>query len=385
MTGKRIYLDHASATPVDPRVVEFAQRYLRADLANPSSQHSGGRRAKEALEEARKRVAELINAEDPGCIVFTGGATEAINMAIRGTALRNADRGRRVACSAIEHIAVFNSMKDLTKNGFAMDVLPVDSAGIVDLDKLAEKVRSDTIVTSVMIANGEIGTIEPIAEISRVVHEMGRYFHADATAAAGKVPIDVQKDGIDLLTLSSNDLGGPQGAGALHIKPGVKLQTVMPGGGQERGLRSGTENLFAIVGMGEAARIAKEEMPRESARLKQMRNRLIDEMAQIEGAHLTGHRTVRLPHHVSFVFEGLEGESIVMNLDAEYNIQVATGSACSAQSLQPSHVLRAIGLDDLLAHSSILMTLGQDNRSAEIPEIIRALKATVGKMQGMLI
>ncbi|NVM27172.1 MAG: cysteine desulfurase, partial [Desulfobacterales bacterium] len=288
---ERIYLDHASSMPIDPRVVKFAARYLKAGFGNPSSLHSVGLAARRIMEEARKKIAELINAENETFIIFTGSATEANNLAIKGTALRNIDKGKKVAASAIEHISVLNPMKELQKSGFQFSIIPVDSTGMVDMEKLKEMVTTDTTVTSIMYANNEIGTIEPIREISEIVHEKGSYLHVDAAAAAGRIPIDVQKDGIDLLTLSSNDLYGPQGAAALYIKPRLRLQPIMPGGGQERGLRSGTENLFAIAGMGEAAKIAGKEMARESDRLRVIRDKLIDGITKIDEAYLTGHPT----------------------------------------------------------------------------------------------
>ena len=224
---EKIYLDHASAMPVDPRVLDFAEKYLREILGNPSSLHSAGLEAKKAVEDARKRVAELINAENETCIIFTSGATEANNLAIKGTALRNVGKGKKVAASAVEHISVLNPMKELQKSGFELVLVPVDSTGLVELEKLKEIVTKDTTVTSVMYANNEIGTIEPIRKISEIVHQQGLYLHVDATAAAGRVPIDVQNDGIDLLTISSNDMYGPQGAGALYIKSGLKLQSIL--------------------------------------------------------------------------------------------------------------------------------------------------------------
>jgi len=297
---KRTYLDHASSTPVDPRVLEFATPYLTKKMGNPSSLHSASLTAKEAIEDARKKIAEFINAENEKSIIFTGSATEANNLAIRGTALRNIAQGKTVVASAIEHISVLNSMKSLQKNGFTFNIIPVDSTGIIDLGKLESLLTKDSVVTSIMYANNEIGTIEPIKKISEIVHERGMYLHVDATAAAGHIPLDVQNDGIDLLTLSSNDLYGPQGAGVLYIKPGVKLQPVIIGGGQERGLRSGTENIFAIAGMGEAARIIQNEMTQENKRLKKIRDKLIDEILQIDETYLTGHPTKRLPHHASY-------------------------------------------------------------------------------------
>ncbi len=377
---KRIYLDHASSMPVDPRVLEFATPYLTKKMGNPSSLHSASLTAKEAIEDARKKIAEFINAENEKSIIFTGSATEANNLAIRGTALRNIAQGKTVVASAIEHISVLNSMKSLQKNGFTFNIIPVDSTGIIDLGKLESLLTKDSVVTSIMYANNEIGTIEPIKKISEIVHEKGMYLHVDATAAAGRIPLDVQNDGIDLLTLSSNDLYGPQGAGVLYIKPGVKLQPVIIGGGQERGLRSGTENIFAIAGMGEAARIIQNEMTQENKRLKKIRDKLIDEILQIDETYLTGHPTKRLPHHASFRFSHIEGESILLNMDM-YNIQIATGSACSSKTLEPSHVLLAIGLKHEEAHGSMVITLGRSNTFEEIPLITKAVKETVQRLR----
>jgi len=369
--------------PVDPRVVEFAEPYLMESSGNPSSLHSVGLRAKRALEEAREKVAELINAEEPKCIIFTSGATEANNLAIKGTALRNAVRGKKVLASAIEHISVLNPMKELQKGGFQFDLVPVDSTGIVDLERLSDLLTADTLVTSVMLANNEIGTIEPIREVAQVVHEKSPYLHCDATAAAGRIPIDVQATGIDLLTLSSNGLAAPPGAGVLYVRSGVRLQPILPGGGQERGLRSGTENLFAIVGMGEAARIAQAEMEVESERLKAIRDRLIEEILQIEEAYLTGHPTQRLPHQASFRFSRIEGESILLNMDMRHKIQVATGSACSSKTLEPSHVLLGIGLKHEEAHGSMVLSLGRANKLEEVPVIVDAVQETVERLRGL--
>jgi cysteine desulfurase len=377
---ERIYLDHASSMPVDSRVFEFTKAYLRSKFGNPSSLYSAGLESKSAIDKARKKIVELINAEYEKSIIFTGNATESNNLAIKGTALRNIKDGKVVLASAIEHISVINPMKELQKNGFTFNRAPVDSNGIINLKKLENLLTEKTTVTSIMYANNEIGTIEPIREISDMVHEKGRYLHVDATAAAGRVPIDVQKEGIDLLTLSSNDLYGPQGAGALYIKPGVKIQSVLPGGGQERGLRSGTENVFAIAGMGEASSIAKKEMKEESERLKKIRNSLIKEILEIEDTYLTGHPTERLPHHASFRFSYIEGESILLNMDM-YNIQIATGSACSHKTLEPSHVLLAIGLKHEEAHGSMVITLGRSNNMDQVSIVVKAVKETVQRLR----
>ncbi len=378
---ERIYLDHTSAMPVDPRVLTFAERYLKDDFGNPFALYSVGLVAKRAVEEARKEVAALINAENPARIVLTGSATESNNLAIKGTALRNIGKGKKVVASAIEHMSVLNPMKELQKNGFEFTLVPVDATGLVDIEKLSDILNEDTTVTSILYANNEIGTIEPIKEISEIVHEKGLYLHVDATAAAGRIPIDVQKDGIDLLTLSSNDLYGPRGAGALYVKQGIKLQSILPGGGQERGLRSGTENVFAIAGMGEAARLAQAEMDEESMRLMGIRDKLIREILQIEESYLTGHPTQRLPHHASFRFSRIEGESIQLNMDTMYNIQISTGSACSSKTLEPSHVLMAIGLKHEEAHGSMVVTLGRSNTPEQISRIATAVEETVQRLR----
>lgn len=376
-----VYLDYASSSPVDPRVLSYAGKYLTDDFGNASTLHSFGLKGKEALEEARIRVARLVNAEDPSTIIFTGCATEANNLAIRGGGLRNRKMGTRVLSSAIEHISVQNPMKELQKAGFEFAQVPVDTMGIVDLSALEEKLDSETVLTSINFANDEIGTIQPIGEISRIVHEKGHLLHVNATAAAGKIPVDVQGDDIDLLTLSSNEIYGPRGAAALYIKKGVKIQTILPGGGQERGLRSGTENIFAIAGMGEAARLAGEEMNAESARLAKVRDGLIEEILTIEESFLTGHPTQRLPGHASFRFSRIEGESILLNLDMLFDIQVATGSACTSRTLEASPTLLAIGLKHEEAHGSVVMTLGRSNTMDDIPVVAEGMRDTVKRLR----
>ncbi|KYK33986.1 MAG: cysteine desulfurase NifS [Thermoplasmatales archaeon SG8-52-3] len=376
---EKIYLDHASAMPIDSRVYKFAEPYL-LNVGNPSSLYEFGQEAKDAIEKSRIKIVDLINAENEKTIIFTGSATESNNIAIRGTAYRNINEGKEVLSSAIEHISVINPMKDLQKNGWTYNSIPVDKYGIIDLSKLKKIITKKTIVTSIMYANNEIGTIEPIKEISKIVHDEGKYLHVDATAAAGRIPIDVQKDGIDLLTLSSNDLYGPRGAGVLYIKPGVKIQSIMPGGGQERGLRSGTENIFAIAGMGEAAKIAKNEMNAESKRLITIRDKLISEITKMDETYLTGHQKQRLPHHASFRFSHIEGESILLNMDM-YGIQIATGSACSSKTLEPSHVLLAIGLKHEEAHGSMVITLGRSNKINQVQKIVKAVNETVIRLR----
>lgn len=375
-----IYLDHQSAMPVDQRVIEYASRFLAEDFGNPSSLHSVGTEAKKALEEAREKIAAFINAEDPREIIFTSGPTESNNLALKGTALRNASKGKGVAASAIEHISVLNPLKELKKTGFDMKLIPVDEYGIVDLEKLEDTLDEQTVVTSVMHANNEIGTIEPISEISEIVRKNGSHLHVDATASAGRIRVDVQEMGVDLLTLSSNDLYGPKGAGALYVRKGVKIQPVLPGGGQERGLRSGSENVFAIAGFGEAARIAAEEMGEEAGRLQNMRDLLIKGILEVEESYLIGHPEKRLPHHAGFRFAGIEGEGILLLMDRR-GIQITTGSACSSKTLEASHVLLGIGLKHEEAHGTMVMTLGRSNSIGQTEEIIEATRETVGKLR----
>ncbi|MDD4776225.1 MAG: cysteine desulfurase family protein [Syntrophomonas sp.] len=378
-----IYLDHQSCCPVDPRVEEFARRYSCIDFGNPSALHSRGLAAKTAVEEAREKVAELIGAENPESIIFTSGATQANNLAIRGAALRNAARGKKLLASQIEHISVLNPHKDLKKGGFELDTIPVDGMCVIDISSLERLAGKETVLASVMYANGEIGTIQPIKEVSEIVHREGTLLHVDATAAAGKIAVDVQKEGIDLLTLSSNDIYGPQGAGALYVRPGVRIQPAIFGGGQERGLSPGTENIYALAGFGEAARLARLEMAEESRRLQAMRDALMDEILKIDEAYLTGHPSQRLPHHASFRFSRIEGESILLTMDAMFNIQVSTGSACSSRTLEPSHVLLAIGLRHEEAHGSMIMTLGRQNSISQVPAIASATEKTVERLRAL--
>ncbi len=380
--AERIYLDHAAAMPVRPDVLRFGMRFLEGFAGNPSMIYREGLEAQAAVARAREEVAALIGAEDPNAIIFTGGATESNNIAIRGTALRNRRSGNGVVVSAIEHISVLNPAKDLQKSGFTLTPVGVDRYGTIDLDALGTAVTPETVVTSVHSANNEIGTIEPIREVAEIVHDRGGVLHVDAADAAGRIPVDVERDGIDLLTLSGNQLGGPQGTGALYIRPGLRVQPVLVGGGQERGLRPGTEDVFGIACMGEAARLAAAEMPAESERLRSIRDALIAGIAEIEDAFLTGHPTERLPHHASFRFSRIEGESIQLAMNA-LGIAVATGSACTSRTLEASHVLLAIGLAHDEAHGSMVATLGRGNSMDEVPRIVDAARETVKRLRAI--
>ncbi len=379
---KRIYMDHASGKPVDPRVIEAMLPYMRSLYGNPSSVHLLGQEAKQAVEDARERVSELINAERKESIIFTSGATESNNLAIKGVAYRNRKRGNHIITSSIEHMSVINPCKFLITKGFTVDFLPVDHYGFVNLEILEEKLTDETILVSIMYANDEIGTIQPIKEISEIVHSKNAYLHVDATAANGQIRIDVRKEGIDLLTISSNDMYGPKGVGALYIKTSVRIEPLFHGGGQERGLRSGTENVPGIVGFGKAAEIAEEEMNVESERLIKLRDKLIKGLLEsIPYSFLNGHPNKRLPDNVAVRFSFIEGESILLSLDM-MGVAASSGSACTAKTLEPSHVLRAIGLKHEEAHGSILFTLGRQNTEEEVdyvigvmPDIVKRLRA----------
>ena len=375
-------MDNAAGKPVDPMVIEAMLPYMKSSFGNPSSLHAFGQEAKRGLEDARAKVAELINAEKRESIIFTSGATESNNMAIKGVANRYKNSGTRIITSAIEHMSVVNSFKFLTTKGFESIFVPVDKYGFVLLENLEKVLTEKTTLVSIVYANGEIGTIEPIREISKIVHNKNAYLHVDATAACGQVPIDVKNESIDLLTMSSNDMYGPKGVGALYINEKVRLEPLLHGGGQERGLRSGTENVPGIVGFGKAAEIAKKEMQTNSVRLTRLRDRFIDGLLKpIPYSFLNGHPTERLPDNVSVRYSFIEGESMLLSLDM-MGVYASSGSACTAKTLEPSHVLLAIGLKHEEAHGSLMFTLGKENTEEEadyaaslMPGIVKRLRA----------
>ncbi|MGA2308684.1 MAG: cysteine desulfurase family protein [Candidatus Bathyarchaeia archaeon] len=378
---KRVYMDHAAGRPVEPRVIEAMLPYMKSSYGNPSSLHVFGQEAKRAVEEARAQVAKLINAEKKESVIFTSGATESNNLAIKGVANRNKDRGTRILTSSVEHMSVVNPCKFLSTKGFEAVFLPVDKYGFLNLESLQKELTDKTVLVSVVYANGEIGTIEPIKEISKIAHGKNAYLHVDATAACGQVPVDVRNEGIDLLTISSNDMYGPRGVGALCVKDGVRLEPLLHGGGQERGLRSGTENVAAVVGFGKAAEIAKKEMQTESARLTKLRDRFIDGLLKpIPYSFLNGHPTTRLPDNVSVRYSFIEGESMLLSLDM-MGVYASSGSACTAKTLEPSHVLLAVGLKHEEAHGSLMFTLGRHNTEEDVdyaaslmPDIVKRLR-----------
>ena len=379
--GKTIYLDYQASKPVDSRVVEAMLPYFTEKFANASSLHTDGDIATDALEESRQKIAEFINAQNPREIIFTSGATESNNLAIIGYALRNRRKGNHIIISEIEHISIHNIAKYLQKNGFEVSKVPVDFYGIVHPDKVQEKIRDDTILISIQYANNEIGTIQPVAEIGEIARERGIVYHCDAVAAEGIIPIDVVRDKIDLLTLSSNDIYGPRGLGVLYVRTGVMLTPIIIGGGQERGLRSGTEDIASIVGMAKAAEIVQETMEIERKRLTELRDYLIKNILEkIPKSYLNGHPKNRLPHNAHFRFDYIEGESLLLSLKDE-GISIATGSACTSKTLEPSHTLISIGLLHEEAHGSLVVTMGRYTTREDIDKLIKVLPKIVEKLR----
>ncbi len=379
---RQVYMDHGSASPVDARVLEAMMPFFDKDIGNPSSLHSAGRISKRELESARQKVANLINAQNPKSIIFTSCATESNNLALRGATMRYKDKGNHIITTSIEHMSVMNTLKDLQRSGFEVTYIPVDKDGLVSAEQVKNAITGQTILISVMYANGEVGTVQPIREIGEIASDKKILFHVDGTAACGKVPVDVEKEHIDLLTISSNDMHGPKGAGALYVKQGVRIMPFMLGGGQEFGIRSGSENIPGIVGMGRAAELARMEMVDEGARLIKLRDRLIDNILKMEYTYLTGHRTKRLPNNASFRFSFIEGESIILQLN-DLGITASTGSACSTKTLEPSHVLIAMGLRHEEAHGSLLLTLGKSNTEEDIDYVIESVPRVVSKLRAL--
>ena len=375
-------MDYASASPIDSRVLEAMIPYFDKDIGNPSSLHSFGRKAKRELEAARGKVAGLIGAQSPKNIIFTSCATESNNLALRGAAMRYKDKGNHLITSSIEHMSVMNTLKDLQRSGFEVTYIPVDKDGLVDPEKIKNAITDRTILISTMYANGEVGTVQPGKEIGDIASDRKILFHVDGTAAVGKVPVNVEEEHIDFLTVSSNDMYGPKGAGALYIKQGIRIMPFMLGGGQEAGMRSGSENIPAIVGMGVAAELAGKEMVDDGARLIKMRDRLIDSILKTEYTYLTGHRTRRLPNNASFRFSFIEGESIILQLN-DLGITASTGSACSTKTLEPSHVLIAMGLRHEEAHGSLLLTFGRFNSPEDVEYVIESIPPVVAKLRSL--
>ena len=378
----RGYLDYQSGAPVDPRVVDEMLPYMTERFGNPSVLHSDGDPAREAVETARQRVASFIGA-DPSEIVFTSGATEASNLALKGVARRMADKGRHIVSSVIEHRSVITPLKYLEKHGFEVTWLPVDDEASVDPAAVRDAVRDDTILVSVMMANGEVGTIQPVGEIASVAKERGVLFHTDVVPAEAWIPIDVSTLPFDLVTLSSNDIYGPKGVGALYVRKGTRLEAIVHGGGQERGLRSGTENVHGLVGFGKAAELASAEMASDVERVKPLRDRLFDGiLGTVDDAEVNGSRERRLPNNVNIRFKYIEGESLILSLDME-GIRASTGSACSVKTLEPSYVQIAMGVLHEEAHGSLQLTLGRWSTEEDVERTLETLPGIIERLREM--
>ena len=379
---KQIYLDYAATTPADPAVVQAMLPYFHDAFGNPSAIYSYGQEAKNAIEEARAKVARLIGARDDE-IVFTGSGTEADNFALKGVAFANRSKGNHIITSSIEHHAVLESCKFLGKMDFKITYLPVDSYGLVDPEDVKKAITDKTILISVMHANNEVGTIQPICEISKVAKEAGVYFHTDAVQTAGHIPSNVKELGVDLLSMSAHKLYGPKGVGLLYIKKGTKIMPFLNGGAQERGRRASTENVPGIVGFGKAAELAGRDIDSEAARITRLRDKLITGIQKnIEHIKLNGHPVKRLPNNVNISVEFVEGESMCLNMDMA-GICISTGSACSSTSLEASHVLLALGLDPVKAHGSLRFTLGKWTTEEEIDKVLETLPRIVAKLRAM--
>ncbi|ODN64958.1 cysteine desulfurase IscS [Burkholderia cenocepacia] len=380
MQSRPIYMDYSATTPVDPRVVAKMVPFLHEQFGNPASRsHAYGWDAEHAVEEARAHVAALLGA-DPREIVWTSGATEGNNLAIKGAAHFYQGKGKHLVTVKTEHKAVLDTCRELERQGFDVTYLDVREDGLLDLDALQQALRADTILVSVMLANNETGVIQPVADIGALCRARGIVFHCDAVQAAGKIPVDVNALNVDLLTVTAHKVYGPKGIGALYVrrKPRVRLEAQMHGGGHERGMRSGTLPTHQIVGMGEAFRLAKEEMADESRRVGALRDRLLAGLSTLDEVYVNGDLARRIPHNLNVSFNFVEGESLIMGIKG---VAVSSGSACTSASLEPSYVLRALGRSDELAHSSIRFTLGRFTTEAEVDSVIAQVRDTVGKLR----
>jgi len=381
-TAATIYLDHAATTPVRPEVVESMLPMLTETFGNPSSVHRVGRRAHEALENARASVAHALGAS-PREIHFTSGGTESNNLAVKGVPRAHCRKGKHLLCSPIEHHAVLNVMGALEKEGFEVTCLPVDRHGVVDLDALEKAIRPDTTLLSLMLANNETGTLLPIAEAAAIARRHGVLVHTDAVQAVGKAPVDVDALGVDLLSVSGHKFHGPKGAGVLYVRSGTRLQPILHGGHHERGKRPGTENVAAAVGLAKAITLAAEELPQTAARMAALRDRLEQGIRRrIDEVHIHGHPRERLPHILNVSFARIDGESMVLMLDSR-GIAVSSGAACSNASLEASHVLRAMGVEHAVAQGSVRFSLGRGTTETEIDRVVDVLAEIVTELRAM--
>ncbi|OPY50561.1 MAG: putative cysteine desulfurase 2 [Methanosaeta sp. PtaU1.Bin060] len=379
---KRIYLDHSATTPVAPEVLEAMLPYFTEKFGNASSLHSFGLEAKQALEESRKKVAGLLGA-DPEELIFTSGGTESDNLALKGIAYRNKTKGRHIITTSIEHPAILETCRKLETEGFDVTYLPVNSEGLIEPETLESAIKSETILISVMHANNEIGTIQPLEEIGKIAAEKEIYLHTDAVQSVGKISTDVNALGVDLLSLSSHKLYGPKGIGALYIRKGTRLESIIQGGGHERGLRSGTENIAGIVGLARAAELAGETMDIERDRLTWLRDKLASQVLdKVKDAWINGTMTNRLPGNINFGFRYVEGESLLLFLDSK-GIAVSTGSACSSKKLEPSHVLLSLGLLPEECHGSLRITLGRSNTEEDMDYVAQSIVEAVERFRAI--
>ncbi len=379
---RRIYLDHAATTPTHSEVVNAMLPFFSDAFGNPSSIYSYGQEAREAVEQARIKVAELIGARSEE-IIFTSGGTEADNFALKGAAYANEHKGNHIITTAIEHHAVLEVCKFLEKRGFKISYLPVDKHGLVAPGDVKKAITNRTTLISVMHASNEVGTIEPVEEMGEIARDAGLYFHSDAVQAVGHIPVNVDKLKVDLLSISGHKFYGPKGVGALYVRKGTRLVSFMHGGEQEKRRRAGTENVPAIVGLGKAAELAAREMGREAEQLARLRDKLIKGLVEkIDHVRLNGHPKKRLPNNVNVSVDFVEGESMLLNLDLE-GVCASTGSACSSASLEPSHVLLALGLSPEQAHGSLRFTLGRENTEADVERVLDVLPGIVAKLRAI--
>ncbi len=375
---RQVYMDHSATTPVDHDVVEAMLPYFSEKFGNPSSLYTIGRQARRAIEESRQKVADLIGAKKEE-IIFTGSGTESDNLAIKGIAYKNRKKGDHIITSSIEHHAVLHTCKYLETQGFKVTYMPVDKDGLVNPKDVEKAITPQTILITIMHANNEIGTIQPIEEIGKIAKEKNIPLHTDAVQTAGKIPVNVDALGVSLLSISAHKIYGPKGVGALYLRKGTFVEPQLHGGGHERNLRSSTENVPGIVGFGKACELAKERLP-EEARLADLRDRLIKGILEIKDSYLNGHPVKRLPNNANVRFSYIEGESMILNLDMK-GVAASTGSACSSTSLEPSHVLMAIGLKPEEAHGSLRLTLGRGNTQEDVDYVVSVLPEIVNKLR----
>lgn len=383
MVVEQVSLNHAAGVPIDERVLEAMHPYLQTYYGNPSSVHSAGQQAAKAIANARVEVGQLIGAGAKDRIIFTSGATEANNLALQGYAFRHRKKGNHIIISQIEHLSIINTGKFLAKQGFEITQLPVDKHGFVDIQALKNAITDDTILLSIQHANNEVGTIQPISKIAKIANDANVPLHVDAVASAGQIPIDVKQLGISLLSLSSNDLYGPKGVGALFLRQGISIQPILFGGGQEFGYRSGSENVSGIVGMGTAASIAAKELSTNQKHITGLRDHLIrGVLNSIDEVYLNGHPTQRLPNNANIRFSFIEGEAITLHLSFQ-GFLVATSSACTSKTLAPSHCLLSMGIHEAEAHGALQLTLGRENTIKHINRFIEVLPPIIRKLRDM--